>query len=122
MLQRDLADAAEISVGYLSEVENGHRTPGAEILLRIANALGASLDYLARGEESRLTSEPLTIPTSLDEAAEDQQWSYAVTASLLRAQSAVRFRRTPTGQSAKPTREWTKDDWIQLHQLLYDDE
>jgi len=121
MLQKDLAEAADVSVGYLSEVENGHRTPGAEVLLRIANALGASLDYLARGGEPRPVSAPVTIPPSLDEAAEEEQWSYAVTASLLRAQSTVRFRRTPTGRANTPTREWTKGDWIRLHDILYDE-
>jgi transcriptional regulator with XRE-family HTH domain len=120
MLQKELADLAGISVGFLSEVENDHRTPGAEILLRIADVLGASLDYLLRGEETRPEPKPLTIPPSLHEAAEERQWSYSVTASLIRAQSAVMFRRTPTGRGEERPRDWTKEDWFRLHDALYE--
>jgi transcriptional regulator with XRE-family HTH domain len=120
MLQKDLADKAGISVGFLSEVENGRRTPGAEVLLRIADALGASLDYLLRGEEAQPKPKPLTIPTRLQEAAEEQHWSYGVTAALLRAQSAVLFRRTPSGKGEEKSRDWTKQDWIRLHTALFE--
>lgn len=121
ILQKDLAEQAGISVSFLSEVENGHRTPGAEILLRIADVLGASLDYLVRGEDSRPEPKPLTIPPNLHEAAEEQHWSYEVTASLLRAHSTVRFRRTPTGRGEERPRDWSKQDWIRLHRALYEE-
>ena len=121
ILQKNLADEAGISVGFLSEVENDHRTPGAEILLRVADALGASLDYLLRGEEARPEPKPLTIPTSLQEAAEERHWSYGVTASLLRAQSTVLFRRTPTGRGEERPRDWSKQDWFRLHEALYEE-
>lgn len=121
MRQKDLAEKAQVSVSFLSEVENNHRAPGSKVLLRIADALGASLDYLVRGEEARPEPEPLTFPPSLQEAAEQEQWSYGVTASLLRAQSSVRFKRTPDGRGKKPPREWEKEDWIRLHALLYEE-
>lgn len=121
MLQKDLAERAAISVGFLSEVENDRRTPGAEVLLRIADALGASLDYLLRGEEARPEPKPLTIPPALQEAAEERNWSYSVTASLLRAQSAVLFRRTPTGRGEEQPRDWSKDDWFRLYEALYEE-
>ena len=119
LLQKDLADNAGISVGFLSEVENGHRTPGAEVLLRIADALGASLDYLLRGGEAPPEPKPLTIPPSLQDAAEEQHWSYGVTAALLRAQSSVLFRRTPTGRGEERARDWSKQDWVRLHTALF---
>ncbi len=122
LLQKDLADQAEISVGFLSEVENGHRTPGAEVLLRIADVLGASLDYLLRGHESKPETKPIVIPPSLQEAAREQDWSYQETASLLRAQAEVRFRRTPGGRGVERIRDWSRDDWIRLHQVLYEHE
>jgi transcriptional regulator with XRE-family HTH domain len=122
MLQKDLADQAGISVGFLSEVENGHRTPGAEVLLRIADVLGASLDYLLRGQDPKAEAKPVLIPPSLQEAAEERHWSYEVTASLLRAQGEVRFRRTPTGRGTERPRDWSKQDWIRLHDVLYEDE
>lgn len=44
--QEKLAEAAEMSVNYLSNVENGHDICGTRRLLAIANALEASMDYL----------------------------------------------------------------------------
>jgi transcriptional regulator with XRE-family HTH domain len=118
-LQKELAETAGLSVSFLSEVENDRRTPGAEVLLRIADALGASLDYLLRGEDSRPEPKPVTIPPSLQEAAEQERWSYTLTADLLRAQATVVARRTPGGRGERPAVKWTKDDWIRLHQALF---
>lgn len=56
---RDVADAARISMPYLSEVERGRKEASSEVLAAAARALGLSLgDLLARaqGELLRLTS------------------------------------------------------------------
>ena len=111
---------AGISISFLSELENDRRTPGGEVLLRIADALGASLDYLVRGEDARAEPRPLTIPPSLQEAAEQEQWSYALTADLLRAQASVLGRRTPDGRGEAKLKDWTKSDWIRLHAALFE--
>lgn len=47
--QERLAVAAEISKSFISEVETGIRNPSSEYLLRIANVLEVSLDYLMKG-------------------------------------------------------------------------
>lgn len=55
---RDVADAARISMPYLSEVERGRKEASSEVLAAAARALGLSLgDLLARaqGELVRLT-------------------------------------------------------------------
>ena len=50
--QKTLADRAGCSVTYLSEIEGGkNRNVSSAKLLRIADELGASLDYLMRGVE-----------------------------------------------------------------------
>src|SRR5204863_1920532 len=49
MTLEQLADKAEISKSFLWEVEQGSDISG-ERLLRVANALSASLEYLMRGE------------------------------------------------------------------------
>lgn len=46
MTQEMLAEAADISVNYLSNIENGHDICGTRRLLAIANILEASMDYL----------------------------------------------------------------------------
>lgn len=44
-----LTAEAGVSKGYLSAIENGRNEPTGRVLLRLARALGASVDYLLRG-------------------------------------------------------------------------
>lgn len=120
LLQKELARRASLSVSFLSEVENDKRGIGTEALLELAEVLGASLDYLVRGEHrSAPESEPLAIPRGLAEAAERGEWSYSVTASLLQAQQSVVARRNNARRPDRPHREWTCDEWIQLYNSLF---
>lgn len=43
---REVADAARVSVGYLSEVERGRKEPSSEVLAAICLALGLALPEL----------------------------------------------------------------------------
>jgi transcriptional regulator with XRE-family HTH domain len=45
MTLQDLGEAAEVSVGYLSQVERDHATPSLGTLAQIARALGVGIDY-----------------------------------------------------------------------------
>lgn len=47
---RALASQASISPAFLSDLENNKRTPGADTLHRLAQALGVSMDYLWTGK------------------------------------------------------------------------
>lgn len=56
---KDVADAARISMPYLSEIERGRKEASSEVLAAAAQALGlglADLLSLAQGELLRLTS------------------------------------------------------------------
>jgi transcriptional regulator with XRE-family HTH domain len=56
---KDVADAARISMPYLSEVERGRKEASSEVLAAAAHALGLGLGdllSLAHGELTRLTS------------------------------------------------------------------
>ncbi|MGP4112511.1 helix-turn-helix domain-containing protein [Streptomyces sp. 4N509B] len=58
---KDVADAARISMPYLSEVERGRKEASSEVLAAAAHALGLSLaDLLARAQDelARLAPEP----------------------------------------------------------------
>jgi len=113
--QDQLAEKARISKGFLSEVENGKRNVSSEYLLRIANSLGASVDYLLRGttELPNANKEPITIPSELSEAAERLNLSYAQTVELLEAHRSVVARR-----SSKQSKPFTTDDWMALHKAI----
>ncbi|MER5454185.1 helix-turn-helix transcriptional regulator [Micromonospora sp. NPDC002389] len=45
---REVSSAANVSLGYLSEIERGHKEPSSELLAAICDALGARLSELLR--------------------------------------------------------------------------
>jgi transcriptional regulator with XRE-family HTH domain len=110
--QEKLAHQAGISKGFLSDVESNKRNVSSEYVLRIANALGASLDYLLRGEPGTREAErePVSIPSELSAAAQELKLSYNETLMLLDANRSVVARR-----SNKSTKPLTKDEWKGLH-------
>src|SRR5258708_7925754 len=112
LTQDQLAGKAGISKGFLSEIENDKRNVSSEYLLRIANSLCASVDYLLRGtaDVSNGNKEPTVIPSELSEAARTLKLSYAQTVELLEAHRSVVARR-----SMKQSKPFTSEDWIALH-------
>jgi transcriptional regulator with XRE-family HTH domain len=114
MTQDRLAEAAGISKGFLSDVENNKRNISARTLLQIANALGASVDYLLQGEVKDLGERaPVVIPPELSRAAEELDLTYAETLELLAAHNSIVTRRSNRSQ-----REFTIDDWKKLHRAI----
>lgn len=112
LTQRQLAESAAISVTFLSELENGKRNVSADVLLRVAEALGASPDYLLRGVGEEASES--AFPDSLARAAENGGWSYAEAAALLAAHRAVGARR-----SRQIRRDLSEEDWHELHRRFF---
>ncbi|EGT4249721.1 TPA: helix-turn-helix transcriptional regulator [Clostridioides difficile] len=50
--QSELAEVLFISESYLALIELGKRTPSLDILIKIVDALGISLDFLVNGDNS----------------------------------------------------------------------
>ena len=113
--QEELAQAAQMSKGFLSDVENNNRGISADYALRIADALGVSLDFLMRGEQGKeeIAREPVKIPAELSRAAQELSLSYSETLMLLDAHQAVVARR-----SNRSTRRPTIEDWKKLHSAI----
>src|ERR1051325_10815957 len=113
--QEELADKAQISKGFLSDVENNKRSVSAEHALKIADALGMSLDFLMRGEQVKPepTRTPVSIPPELSQAAQELGLSYSDTLTLLDAHEAVVARR-----STKLRKHRTVEDWKNLHKAI----
>ena len=111
MTQENLAEAAGLSKSFLSEVENDRSNISSQLLLRIANELGASMDYLLDGKvKEAIEREPVVIPSALSEYAEKMNLTYSETRELLDAHNSVVARR-----SSRSTKEFTIDDWKKLH-------
>lgn len=114
MTQDQLAEQSGISKGFLSDVENNKRNVSSDNLLRVANVLGASLDYLLRGASSEPAARgPVTIPSELAEAAEKLNLSYTQTVELLDAHRSVIARR-----SNKQAKQFTPEDWENLYRAI----
>lgn len=51
LTQEELAELADSHWTYISEIENGHRNPGLDVLRRIAKGLGVKLSGLIASAE-----------------------------------------------------------------------
>ena len=113
--QDRLAKEAHISKSFLSEIENNKTNLSGDKLLKIANALNASLDYLMKGEPApnEVITKPIEIPHELSETAEELGLSYAETLTLLKTQKSLLARR-----SAKEEESMTKEKWRGLYESL----
>jgi transcriptional regulator with XRE-family HTH domain len=88
-----LAEKAEISKSFLWEVEQGSDISG-ERLLRVANVLGASLDYLMRGKTAPdYKPANVEIPADLHALAEELALSYRKTVAVLDVDRSIKTHR-----------------------------
>jgi transcriptional regulator with XRE-family HTH domain len=110
--QEKLADEARISKGFISEVENKGKNISLDLLVRIATATGASVQYLATGEgHDPMIRQPVVIPSELSQAAEQLQLTYQETLDLLQTYNSIIARRSSQSQK----RVMSVEDWKALH-------
>lgn len=109
-----LSGSTGISKGFLSDAETGNRNVSSQNLLKIANALNASLEYLMRGVIAAPPHpEPLTMPPEFAEAARELRLSFAHAEALLAAHRSVVARRSNEG-----LRSPSVEDWKELYQSI----
>jgi len=108
-----LAALADISAGYLSEVERGLSELSGTKLARIAENLGTTVDFLLSGREDPADS-GVTIPAALSEAAKTLDLTYSQTLRLLKGKESLVARRS--GQSAQ---EWTVEQWMEFYRKVH---
>jgi len=59
LTQEQLAERADSHWTYISEIENGHRSPGINVLRRLAEGLGMPLsELIAEAEDGTPTGTP----------------------------------------------------------------
>jgi len=111
--QDALAQRAGISKSFLSDLETGKRSLGAETLLDLARAMGLSLDYLMTGKESRNQKPEVQIPATLATFAAKEGLSMRQALTLLHMQEQIIANR----KSAK--RDDLEDvDWPAFYQAV----
>lgn len=108
--QDALAAKADISKGFLSDLENGKREVGAANLLKIAQALSVTLDYLMKGDGGKheAPGADLKIPAKLAELAEQEHLSFAQTVTLLNMQSQIVAHRSSFKPQDPEHVDWRK--------------
>lgn len=92
---REVSSAAQVSLGYLSEVERGQKEASSELLASICRALGVRLSDVLRDVSESLSAlepEPVPVPDTLptDLPALEPVGADAPTAALRGAVHAVR--------------------------------
>lgn len=117
--QRHLANKARLSPTFVSEIENDKRNISSEVLLKLADALATSLDYLLRGESPPAEREPDVFPPALAAAAEARGWSYAEALDTLKVRRTIVARCSERGAIEKSLQEWTQKDWVKFHRSLF---
>ncbi len=109
-----LAEESGISKGFLSDVENNKRDISSQNLLRIANALGASVDYLLRGDVVKnKEAASVVIPPELSQLSEKQNLSYNEILMVKDTHDAIIARR-----SNKDRKPFSIDEWQQLYEAI----
>ena len=111
--QDELANKANISKSFLSDLENGKRNVGADKLLDIARALSLSLDYLMTGKNAKKkateeSAEEVQIPKALAEFAADEGISFRQAIALLEMQNQIIAHRSSTKKGDLDKVDWQK--------------
>lgn len=110
--QEQLAKQAGLSKSAISEVESEVTQPRGPNLIRLATALGASIDYLLTGLERPPPSPPavIKVPNELAEVARKLGLPYQHVELLLQFNSQIEAMRRD-----QPARNLTEHDWRDLY-------
>lgn len=107
--QDELARRAGISKGFVSDLENGKRRVGADLLLDIAEALGVTLDYLMKGGDPEdAAASQIEIPSTLAKLAGDEDLTFAQTLALLRMRAQIIAQRTASKGGDQADFDWRR--------------
>lgn len=90
---RDVAAAARVSLGYLSEVERGRKEASSELLAAISTALGLPLSEVLREVSDEMARTELAALGALEVPA-------AVPPAVRRADLTAQLPRVPAGTAA----------------------
>ena len=103
-----MAQKAGLSKSFLSDLENGKRSVGANNLLDIARALGVSLDFLMTGTASQDQRSEVPIPASLARFAAEEGLTFRQTLVLLEMQQQIVAHRSARKKDGLDGVDWRK--------------
>lgn len=109
LTQVALAEAAQVSKSFFSDVEAGQTAASGLAYLRIAEALDVSIQWLLTGATSEVEpagNQSISIPPIVSELAEEKGWKHSETLEVAGAIQSVMARRTRDGRRWEPTRDY----------------
>ena len=106
--QDKLATEAGISNGFLSDLETDKRNVSADNLLKIAQALGVSLDFLMMGGSQKPTAREIQIPASLSAFAKHLDLTFTQTVQLLEMVQQIVAHRSSSKSDDMEAVDWKK--------------
>ena len=103
-----LANLSGLSKSFVWEVEQDRSGISGRRLLQVANALGASLDYLLRGAPvpKEYELQPIEVPHNLSDLAQELGLGYRQTMMLLEIERSIVARRGGGPQGTRSIDEW----------------
>jgi len=105
--QDQLATTAKVSKSFISEVESGASQPRGPVLVKIAAALRASIDYLMTGREpAAQAAKPVEIPSELASFAKRRGVPYPHVELLLDFHNSVVGMRRDQPDVRPTEKEW----------------
>lgn len=114
--QDALATKAGISNGFLSDLENGKRSIGADKLLDIARVLGVSLDSLMQGAEMPTSDGDVQFPARLAALARERNLTFLQALTLLDMQRQIVAHRSATSKET----DLEGIDWLRFYESVKD--
>lgn len=111
--QEQLAGKAGISKGFLSDLETGTRNVSAEYLLKIAQALTVTLDFLMKGDPSKPKTAEVQIPARLSNLAKHEHLTFAQTLMLLDMRLQIKAHRSNSHSD-----DLEKFDWERFYEAV----
>lgn len=106
--QEQLAKESGLSKGFLSDLEAGKRSVGADSLLAIATALGVSMDHLMKGELSKPEEGEVNVPASLSQFARSANLTFGQTLLLLDLQRQIIAHRSRSKSDDLENVDWKR--------------
>lgn len=93
-----LATEANVSKGFLSDLENGVRkSAGSDYIKAVAKALSVPVDHLISGTPLESADEDIQIPASLAAFAKSENLSFPQTLMILKLRQQIVAFRNETG-------------------------
>lgn len=106
--QDQLAQKANLSKGFLSDLENNKRGVGAETLHSIARALSTGIDELMTGVQRRKESKETRVPASLSAFASAEALTFRQVMALLDMQRQIIAHRSENRDDDLEKVDWRR--------------